>query len=70
MQSDHPVTNSRHVLYEAQQAHYYGLPAHLALSAVTSTPAKAVGLYHRIGLVQEGDCNIVLEVKITANQLF
>jgi imidazolonepropionase-like amidohydrolase len=61
MKSDHPVTNSRHLLYEAQQAHYYGLPAHLALSAVTITPARAMGLDHRIGLVEEGhDADIIV----------
>lgn len=61
MKSDHPVTNSRHLLYEAQQAHYYGLPAHLALASVTSTPATAAGLSHRIGILREGaDADAVL----------
>jgi hypothetical protein len=59
--SDHPVINSRYLLYEAQQAHYFGLPPHLALAAVTSTPAGAAGLSHRIGIVDEGfDADIVL----------
>ncbi|KAH0827801.1 hypothetical protein J3R83DRAFT_3426 [Lanmaoa asiatica] len=53
-QSDHPVLNSRYLLFEAQQAHYYGLSANLALSAVTSTPAKVLGLDHRIGFIREG----------------
>ncbi|KAF9241521.1 hypothetical protein BU15DRAFT_87115 [Melanogaster broomeanus] len=53
MKSDHPVLNSRYLLYEAQQAHYYGLPANLALSAVTSTPAKVIGQDHRIGFIRE-----------------
>ncbi|KAI5114720.1 hypothetical protein M0805_001359, partial [Coniferiporia weirii] len=39
MKSDHPVQNSRYLLYEAQQAHYYGLPDNIALAAVTTTPA-------------------------------
>ncbi|KAI0797049.1 hypothetical protein C8Q75DRAFT_710125 [Abortiporus biennis] len=61
MKSDHPVLDSRHVLYEAQQAHYYGLQPHLALTSVTSTPAEAAGLSHRIGSLQEGaDADIVI----------
>ncbi|KZV84970.1 hypothetical protein EXIGLDRAFT_623616 [Exidia glandulosa HHB12029] len=54
MKSDHPVLNSRFLLYEAQQAHYYGLDADLALAAVTSTPAEILGLDHRLGFIQEG----------------
>lgn len=46
--------NSRHLLFEAQQAHYYGLPANLALAAVTSTPAKVMGSDHRIGFIKAG----------------
>lgn len=53
-QSDHPVLNSRYLLYEAQQAHFYGLAHNLALSAVTTTPAKVMGQDHRIGYVKEG----------------
>ncbi|KAH7888764.1 composite domain of metallo-dependent hydrolase [Phlebopus sp. FC_14] len=61
MKSDHPVLNSRYLLYEAQQAHYYGLPPNQALSAVTSTPAKVMGQDHRIGSIREGyDADIVL----------
>ncbi|RDX49485.1 composite domain of metallo-dependent hydrolase [Lentinus brumalis] len=54
MKSDHPVLNSRYLVYEAQQAHYYGLPHNLALASVTSTPAKVMGMDHRIGYVKEG----------------
>ena len=53
-QSDHPVLDSRFLLWEAQQAYYYGLPHHLALAAVTSTPAAVMGQGHRIGFVKEG----------------
>ncbi|KAI0311415.1 composite domain of metallo-dependent hydrolase [Amylostereum chailletii] len=61
MKSDHPVLNSRYLLYEAQQAHYYGLPENLALAAVTSFPAQVVGLDHRVGYVKEGwDADLVL----------
>ncbi|KAI0297178.1 carbohydrate esterase family 9 protein [Russula brevipes] len=41
VKSDHPVLNSRYLLYEAQQVHFYGLPANLALAA------------HRIGYVKK-----------------
>ncbi|KAJ8523536.1 hypothetical protein ONZ45_g113 [Pleurotus djamor] len=59
--SDHPRTNSRYLLYEAQHAHHYGLPMNLALMAVTSVPANAVGLGHRLGTLFEGaDADIVL----------
>ncbi|KAI0677231.1 composite domain of metallo-dependent hydrolase [Trametes maxima] len=61
MKSDHPVLISRYLLFEAQQAHYYGLPPHLALAAVTSVPAAAAGLSHRIGILREGaDADVVL----------
>ncbi|KAF9258507.1 carbohydrate esterase family 9 protein [Marasmius fiardii PR-910] len=61
MKSDHPVLNSRYVLHEAQQAHYYGLPAHLALASITTTPAKAVGLDHRVGKVKSGyDADLII----------
>ncbi|KAJ7682612.1 hypothetical protein DFH06DRAFT_1076348 [Mycena polygramma] len=61
MKSAHPVVNSRYLLHEAQQAHYYGLPPYLALESVTSAPAAAVGLDHRIGSLHEGaDADVVL----------
>jgi imidazolonepropionase-like amidohydrolase len=61
MKSDHPVMNSRYLLYEAQQAHYYGLPHNLALASVTSTPATVLGYDHRIGYIKLGyDADIVL----------
>lgn len=53
-QSDHPVVNSRYLLFEAQQAHYYGLHPALALASVTSVPARAAGLSHRVGTIAEG----------------
>jgi hypothetical protein len=46
--------NSRYLLYEAQQAFYYGLEAGQALSAVTATPAEILGLGQRVGYVKEG----------------
>ncbi|KAH8094912.1 hypothetical protein BXZ70DRAFT_343845 [Cristinia sonorae] len=61
MKSDHPALNGRYLLYEAQQAHYYGLPPHLALSSVTTTPAHAAGMDHRVGSLKEGvDADVVL----------
>ncbi|KAI0777456.1 carbohydrate esterase family 9 protein [Trametes elegans] len=54
LKSDHPVLNSRHLVYEAQQAHFYGLSHNLALASVTSTPAIVLGQDHRIGYVKEG----------------
>ncbi|KAF9450409.1 composite domain of metallo-dependent hydrolase [Macrolepiota fuliginosa MF-IS2] len=61
MKSDHYVLNSRHLINEAQQAHYYGLASNLALASVTSTPAAIMGLDHRIGLVKTGyDADLVI----------
>ncbi|KAJ7105768.1 hypothetical protein C8R43DRAFT_1140744 [Mycena crocata] len=54
LKSDHPVVNSRHLVYEAQQAHYFGLQTNLALASVTSTPARIMGPDHRIGRLIEG----------------
>ncbi|KAG5353785.1 hypothetical protein C0989_002568 [Termitomyces sp. Mn162] len=61
MKSDHPVLNSRHLVFEAQQAHYYGLLDSLALASVTSTPATVIGLDHRIGFIKQGyDADVVI----------
>ncbi|TFK75384.1 carbohydrate esterase family 9 protein [Pluteus cervinus] len=54
MKSDHPTLNSRYLLYEAQQAHYFGLPYNHAIASVTSTPADAMGMGHRIGYIKKG----------------
>ncbi|KAM5537547.1 hypothetical protein V8D89_008760 [Ganoderma adspersum] len=61
VKSDHPVLDSRFLLWEAQQAYYYGLPHNLALAAVTTTPATVLGQSHRIGSLKEGyDADLVL----------
>jgi imidazolonepropionase-like amidohydrolase len=61
MKSDHPVVNSRYLMFEAQQAHYYGLNPALALASVTSTPARAAGMGHRVGTVAQGyDADIIV----------
>ena len=54
MKTDHPAIVSRYLLHEAQQAHYYGLPADVALASVTSTAAEVLGMDHRVGYVKEG----------------
>ncbi|KAI9472362.1 MAG: hypothetical protein EXX96DRAFT_583784 [Benjaminiella poitrasii] len=61
LKSDHPVLNSQHLVFEAAKAAHYGLPAQVALQAVTSTPARALGLDHRLGSIQKGyDADIVI----------
>jgi len=61
-QTDHPdPINMRDLLFEAQQAHYHGLPTEVALASVISTPAKILGLDHRLGFLRRGyDADIVL----------
>ncbi|KAI0743926.1 hypothetical protein C8Q80DRAFT_1184079 [Daedaleopsis nitida] len=61
MKSDHPAIPSRNLMMEAAIAHYYGLSEDLALASLTSTPAKVLGLDHRIGFIEEGyDADVVL----------
>lgn len=49
------------MLYEAQIGHHYGLDENLAIASVTSVPAKALGLDHRIGYIRIGyDADVVL----------
>lgn len=50
--------NSRYLLYEAQSAYYNGFPENLAIASVTSTPAKLLGLSHRVGFVKEGKSSL------------
>ncbi|CUA74661.1 DNA-directed RNA polymerase II subunit RPB1-B [Rhizoctonia solani] len=54
IKSDHPILNSRYLLYEATEAHYYGLPTGPALSSVITTPAEIAGFGHRLGRLQNG----------------
>ncbi|GAA5909922.1 hypothetical protein JCM8208_000990 [Rhodotorula glutinis] len=59
--SDHPVTDSRYLLYQAQQGHHFGLPAHKALASITTVPAVTAGLSHRIGFLKPNyDADVVL----------
>ncbi|KAM6500170.1 hypothetical protein JOM56_003184 [Amanita muscaria] len=61
MKSDHPVMNNRYLLYEAQLAHYHGLSTAFALSSVTSVPARAACVGHRVGAIVQGyDADIAI----------
>lgn len=61
MKTDHPVLNSRYILYEAQLANYYGLKSNLALASVTTTPARIMGMDHRVGFIQPSyDADVVI----------
>ncbi|KAF9126734.1 hypothetical protein BGW39_006421 [Mortierella sp. 14UC] len=61
MKSDHPIVDSQHLMYQAAMAHHYGLTELQALASVTSVPAKAMGLEHRIGKVAAGmDADLVI----------
>ncbi|KAJ3078292.1 hypothetical protein HK102_004600 [Quaeritorhiza haematococci] len=59
--SDHPVLNAQHLIFEAAKAHHYGLPADLAIQAVTSVPADRLGAGWRIGRLLPGyDADVVV----------
>ncbi|KAF9926009.1 hypothetical protein FBU30_004302 [Linnemannia zychae] len=61
MKSDHPIVDSQHLIYQASMAHHYGLTELQALASLTSVPAKAMGLDHRIGKVAVGmDADLVI----------
>ncbi|CAK5276446.1 unnamed protein product [Mycena citricolor] len=61
LKSDHPVLNSRYLMYEAQQAHYHSLNPGLALASVTAEPARVLGVDWRVGSIIEGyDADLVI----------
>ncbi|KAI8098293.1 uncharacterized protein B0P05DRAFT_633363 [Gilbertella persicaria] len=61
LKSDHPVLNSQHMAFEAAKAAHYGLPEQEAFKAITSIPAKALGLDHRVGSLKVGhDADVVI----------
>ncbi|KAF7731838.1 hypothetical protein EC973_007669 [Apophysomyces ossiformis] len=61
LKSDHPVLNSQHLIFEAAKANHYGLSQQEAFKTVTSVPAAALGLGHRIGSLRVGyDADIVI----------
>ncbi|CAG8508309.1 5040_t:CDS:2, partial [Scutellospora calospora] len=61
IKTDHGIINAQTLMFEASKANYYGLDEHLSLAAVTSVPAKALGLDHRIGQISKGyDADVVV----------
>ncbi|CAG8532689.1 3998_t:CDS:10, partial [Paraglomus occultum] len=54
LKSDHPILNSQHLAFEAAKASYYGLSEPHALAAITSVPARALGIDHRVGTIAVG----------------
>ncbi|ORE03980.1 composite domain of metallo-dependent hydrolase [Rhizopus microsporus var. microsporus] len=77
LKSDHPVLNSQHLAFEAAKSTHYGLPPQEAFKTVTSTPANAIGLGHRVGSLKVGyDADVViwdrepLELGATPLQVF
>jgi hypothetical protein len=53
------LTSEKHVTFFSRYIEYkssYGLNSALALASVTSIPADAAGLGHRIGTLSEGQC--------------
>ncbi|GAN03088.1 amidohydrolase family protein [Mucor ambiguus] len=61
LKSDHPVLNSQHMAFEAAKATHYGLPPQEAFKSITSVPATALGLGHRVGSLRPGyDADVVI----------
>ncbi|KAG0250403.1 hypothetical protein BG011_008365 [Mortierella polycephala] len=61
IKSDHPLYDSQRLVYHAAMAHHHGLTELQALASVTSIPAKAMGLDHRIGKIAVGmDADLVV----------
>lgn len=61
LKSDHPVLNSQHMAFEAAKATHYGLPPQEAFKSITSVPANALGLGHRVGSLRVGyDADVVI----------
>lgn len=54
LKSDHPVTHAKYLIQMAQMAHFYGMNEYSAIAAVTSNPARALKLDHRIGSIEVG----------------
>ncbi|KAG0743071.1 hypothetical protein G6F62_006497 [Rhizopus arrhizus] len=77
LKSDHPVLNSQHLAFEAAKSTHYGLSPQEAFKTVTSVPANAIGLGHRVGSLKVGyDADLViwdrepLELGATPLQVF
>ncbi|KAG0166987.1 hypothetical protein DFQ28_007665 [Apophysomyces sp. BC1034] len=61
LKTDHPVVNAQHLIFEAAKANHYGLSPQEAIKTVTSVPAAAIGLGHRIGSLRVGyDADVVI----------
>ncbi|CAG8574681.1 23878_t:CDS:10 [Dentiscutata erythropus] len=61
LKSDHPITNAQNLAFQAAKAYHYGLDENQTLAAITSVPAKALGLGHRIGQISLGyDADVVV----------
>ncbi|QRV94403.1 amidohydrolase family protein [Ceratobasidium sp. AG-Ba] len=62
MKSDGPpAINARYLMYEAALAHYYGLPADVAIASLTTTPAEVSGYDHRLGFIKPGyDADVIV----------
>lgn len=61
IKSDHSVTNAQHLMFQAAKTHHYGVPEQVAFQSVTSIPAKALGLDHRVGSLKPGyDADVVI----------
>ncbi|KAG9112790.1 hypothetical protein FRC07_007874, partial [Ceratobasidium sp. 392] len=62
MKSDGPpALNARYLMYEAALAHYYGLPADIAIASLTTTPAEVAGYAHRLGYIKQGyDADLII----------
>ncbi|KAL1747501.1 hypothetical protein HDZ31DRAFT_80477 [Schizophyllum fasciatum] len=60
LSTSHPILPARDLIQQARQAHHFGLNASLALAAITSAPAHAVGMGHRLGALREhADADLV-----------
>ncbi|CDH60301.1 amidohydrolase family protein [Lichtheimia corymbifera JMRC:FSU:9682] len=61
IKSDHSVTNAQHLMFQAAKTHHYGVPEQVAFKSVTSIPARALGLDHRVGSLKPGyDADVVI----------
>ena len=61
LKSDHPVFNSQFLMFEGVKSHHWGLSYDGAIAALTSTPARAVGLGNRLGSIKPGlDADVVV----------
>ncbi|KNE58210.1 hypothetical protein AMAG_05022 [Allomyces macrogynus ATCC 38327] len=59
--SDHPVLHAQWLAYESGKAAQYGLNDQSVIRALTSAPARLMGVDHRIGSVAVGmDADVVL----------